>query len=957
MDGEKSGGGGGGEAEVVDEFACDGVLRGSLGSHHGTVERIFGVTFDIGVDESPRGNNGQIWLKLRGRSGRVKAAKLFVKGVLNQEAQREISYPGVLHCVFCGGRGLFMDSLMRSTSAHIVVGSVGFLLISGLAEPVVRAYSLITDLVEKYEGTQSRRSEAGDRGSGESLDSRRAFKALVEKWEDRHILDLLVLPGLVKEILLDLVKDSGLGSYPSPPREDSFSRWDGTTDPWIEGTAAGSTEDSYVQPVSTSGGAEGADEGLASPQRVGEEDQVQRVATPGAEGTDGRRDEEEQELQFLLLLKFFTAMGYTDAVVKRVLARTGLKEASQILDLVQQEQDASGRDQTIQRRPANQENGAGIASNQSEMDQRCRVEHGEGDQTAGGGELLSNNETGGEVAGGATGSTRRFEGVGGAEGKEGEPEEEEEDFVYGVVKKAAARCGYTEQKVAKVYSMLPDRSSHQLLLELQRDGSDREEGRKGIGHVVPDKGGQRVGEVEDERRGEVEPFVSAERRECRDKGGAASPKLSAPVSEPGFSTWDDQSNANQRASKPPASQAPPRNALPEVKGPPTATYPSSLGPAQASFQSDKQHGHPDRRLHPPASRKAQAAHDKGALKGALQAPRPSTVAGGDSSPAGARDRRGVAAASSVVVTGQQRFLESLRTPFELALTDEPGDPKLRTVVIDGSNVAMSHGLGHFFSCRGIALAVQHFWDRGHRDVCALLPQWRQKSNPKATEQHYLQELQKLGMVSYTPSREVQGKRITSYDDRLMLQHAQKTDGVIVTNDNLRDLTDETPVWRDIIKKRLLQYTFVGDHFMVPDDPLGRGGPHLDDFLRSEHSAPHPGRHSFAGASATFPSSCKSPRSQTELLQLRDRTPGGALDETPGSGGGGGGGGDRGVATRGEAEHQDQFGRHRSPDETETLRQQLCLVFAGQEHMVQIVLLCYPDETDVNFLTDLILVLI
>lgn len=31
--------------------------------------------------------------------------------------------------------------------------------------------------------------------------------------------------------------------------------------------------------------------------------------------------------------------------------------------------------------------------------------------------------------------------------------------------------------------------------------------------------------------------------------------------------------------------------------------------------------------------------------------------------------------------------------------------------------------------------------------------------------------------------------------------------------------------------RLLQYTFVGDLFMVPDDPLGRSGPHLDQFLR------------------------------------------------------------------------------------------------------------------------------
>lgn len=33
------------------------------------------------------------------------------------------------------------------------------------------------------------------------------------------------------------------------------------------------------------------------------------------------------------------------------------------------------------------------------------------------------------------------------------------------------------------------------------------------------------------------------------------------------------------------------------------------------------------------------------------------------------------------------------------------------------------------------------------------------------EQHYLTELQRLGLLSYTPSREVQGKRISSYDDR------------------------------------------------------------------------------------------------------------------------------------------------------------------------------------------------
>lgn len=34
--------------------------------------------------------------------------------------------------------------------------------------------------------------------------------------------------------------------------------------------------------------------------------------------------------------------------------------------------------------------------------------------------------------------------------------------------------------------------------------------------------------------------------------------------------------------------------------------------------------------------------------------------------------------------------------------------------------------------------------------------------------------------------------------------------------------------------RLLQFTFVEDHFMIPDDPLGKNGPHLDSFLRKDN---------------------------------------------------------------------------------------------------------------------------
>lgn len=50
---------------------------------------------------------------------------------------------------------------------------------------------------------------------------------------------------------------------------------------------------------------------------------------------------------------------------------------------------------------------------------------------------------------------------------------------------------------------------------------------------------------------------------------------------------------------------------------------------------------------------------------------------------------------------------------------------------------------------------------------------------------------------------------------------------------MKDNKDEIPCYLKELSCRLLQYTFAGDIFMVPDDPLGRNGPRLDDFLRSE----------------------------------------------------------------------------------------------------------------------------
>ncbi|XP_024260137.1 ribonuclease ZC3H12A [Oncorhynchus tshawytscha] len=164
---------------------------------------------------------------------------------------------------------------------------------------------------------------------------------------------------------------------------------------------------------------------------------------------------------------------------------------------------------------------------------------------------------------------------------------------------------------------------------------------------------------------------------------------------------------------------------------------------------------------------------------------------------------------------------------------EEGDA-LRPIVIDGSNVAMSHGNKEMFSCLGIQLAVNFFLDRGHTDITVFVPSWR-KEQPRPdvliTDQHILRELERKKIVVFTPSRRVAGKRVVCYDDRFIVKLAHETAGIIVSNDTYRDLQGERQDWKRFIEERLLMYSFVNDKFMPPDDPLGRHGPTLENFLR------------------------------------------------------------------------------------------------------------------------------
>jgi hypothetical protein len=96
----------------------------------------------------------------------------------------------------------------------------------------------------------------------------------------------------------------------------------------------------------------------------------------------------------------------------------------------------------------------------------------------------------------------------------------------------------------------------------------------------------------------------------------------------------------------------------------------------------------------------------------------------------------------------------------------------------------------------------------------------------------LERLNNQGILKYTPCRQINGLAYNSYDDRFIVQYAALTDGVIVSNDNYRDLAHENYVaLKDVIDKRLLKFVWVGNTLMFSQDPMGRNGPPLEQFLK------------------------------------------------------------------------------------------------------------------------------
>ena len=102
---------------------------------------------------------------------------------------------------------------------------------------------------------------------------------------------------------------------------------------------------------------------------------------------------------------------------------------------------------------------------------------------------------------------------------------------------------------------------------------------------------------------------------------------------------------------------------------------------------------------------------------------------------------------------------------------------------------------------GIKLTVDYFVQRGHTHIKALVPRFRRGCSDTqcpTLNPEILDDLEKKGYLTYTPSRFVNNKLVLPYDDRFILKTALHYNAVIVSNDNYRDLWTEDVKWKKLI---------------------------------------------------------------------------------------------------------------------------------------------------------------
>ncbi|XP_051051023.1 NEDD4-binding protein 1 [Phodopus roborovskii] len=758
---------------VLDEFTAPAEKAALLERSRGRIEALFGVGLAVlGVLGAEEPLPARIWLQLRGAQEAVHSAKEYIKGICEPELEERECYPKAMHCIFVGAQSLFLKSLIQDTCADLCILDTGLLGIRGSAEAVVMARSHIQQFVKLFENNENLPS------SQKESEIKREFRQFVEAHADNYTMDLLILPTSLKKELLSLTQ--GEGNLFETGDDDVIKIGDVQPSELTQNAATGPS--------------------IARDEIVLQEDSRNKARTPVSE-----------------LTKQMDAVFSSSADVLFVPVN-GLSP----------DEDALSKDRVCHKRRSSD-------TEERHTKKQFSLENVPEGELVHDGKASAGNEVI-DLSDDASNSTNLS-----PDGKD-----TTEEMEYNILVNFFKTMGYSQEIVEKVIREYGPSTEPLLLLEeIEKENKRLQEDRAlPPSTMYPDAAHSRsagVGSSTNELTTDSTPKKTQSHTEQNmvEKFSQLPFKDSKPCTSNcrinSFRTvpvgqkhemWGSPQNYGCNVGletdslSPSVAPSSPKEVSFISRGPAGHQQRSPAFP-ENGFQQQAEPSLPNNMK--PACEKRSACCNSPQpkpnyppLSPPMPLPQPQLLPSvTDTRLAGSSDH------IDSSVTGVQRFRDTLKIPYKLELKNEPGRADLKHIVIDGSNVAITHGLKKFFSCRGIAIAVEYFWKLGNRNITVFVPQWRTRRDPNVTEQHFLTQLQELGILSLTPARMVFGERIASHDDRFLLHLADKTGGIIVTNDNFREFVTESVSWREIITKRLLQYTFVGDIFMVPDDPLGK----------------------------------------------------------------------------------------------------------------------------------------
>ncbi|XP_030907777.2 NEDD4-binding protein 1 isoform X2 [Melopsittacus undulatus] len=750
----------------LDEFTLPAEKDYLLESSRGRIECLFEVQLAVlGAQGDQR-----IWVQLAGDWKAVRAAKEYIKGLCEPELEEKEYYPKDMHCIFVGAQSLFLNSLIQDTCADISVLEIGLLSIKGGAEAVVMAQSHIQQFVKLFESNESLLSD-------NESEIKKQFRQFVEAHEDKYTMDLLILPSSLKRELLALTQAECCEG------QSSIIDLTGSESP---------TDFLHIEApnviVTNRGG------------RADDEEERNNAGTPVT------------ELTKQMDIVFSDAPGTSFVPINVPVLETVVPKERQ----------------SCKRRSSYDEERLPKKQFSSENDQEVKFSHSNHTDSEAVIDLISDScsESGSNDS--------SYVKVG---------DEISEEMEYRILVNFFRTMGYHQNIVEKVIGILGQSVEPLTLLEEIEKESAKSQKEHEQSSPVPKTDNPLLGSNVNKSQKLVDksnksPLKSSHNsnetknvhhkiRNPPNMEADAENEMHILVCEPVFPSSKKSAmcykkgdiycpgkNYSLRSSDTEIDGGVPfgtiqAGALKDVDSvaressdvqctstkTKTAVRQSTAGPS--TVQSIHP-GSEDQLRHCSSSQRRSPNQHRSQTSNS-ENPISDQVLSSQMHPSNP-DRETVGPQRhhpDPSVTGVQRFLDSLKKPYRLELKNEPGKPYLKHIIIDGSNVAITHGLRKFFSCRGIAIAVDYFWKRGHRNITVFVPQWRTRRDPNITEQDFLTKLQDVGILSLTPARVVLGARIASHDDRL------------------------------------LQYTFAGDIFMVPDDPLGRNGPRLDEFLQNE----------------------------------------------------------------------------------------------------------------------------